>query len=70
MAKILVGRKEEIDVLDDCYRSNSAHFVAVYGTRRVGKTFLVKSHFEGAVYFLLLQDWPILHSKSKSPTSM
>jgi len=51
MAKILVGRKEEIDVLDDCYRSNSAHFVAVYGRRRVGKTFLVKSHFESRLFF-------------------
>lgn len=53
MARQLVGRKEEIRVFEECYRANSAHFVAVYGRRRVGKTFLIKSHFEGQLFFTI-----------------
>ena len=51
MATVLVGRKDEINILDECYDANRSHFVAVYGRRRVGKTFLIKSHFEGRLFF-------------------
>jgi AAA+ ATPase superfamily predicted ATPase len=51
MAKVLVGRKEELSILEACYQSNSAHFVALYGRRRVGKTYLVKTHFENRIFF-------------------
>ncbi len=37
----LVGRIQEQKELTEVYRSNRAEFVAVYGRRRVGKTFLV-----------------------------
>ena len=39
--KELIGRKQEQRELLDLYKSNGAEFVAVYGRRRVGKTFLV-----------------------------
>lgn len=39
--KVLIGRKQEQRELLDLYKSNRAEFVAVYGRRRVGKTFLV-----------------------------
>ena len=39
--KELIGRKQEQRELLDLYKSNRAEFVAVYGRRRVGKTFLV-----------------------------
>ncbi|MCH9626784.1 MAG: hypothetical protein S4CHLAM2_04120 [Chlamydiales bacterium] len=42
----LVGRAEEQKILKDAYRSSKAEFVAIYGRRRVGKTFLVKTLFE------------------------
>ncbi|MGB4958831.1 MAG: ATP-binding protein [Saprospiraceae bacterium] len=51
MPNVLVGRKEEIKVLDECYRSQSAHFVAIYGRRRVGKTYLVKTVFKEQIFF-------------------
>ena len=38
----LIGRKEEIKILENYYNSEKSEFVAVYGRRRVGKTFLVR----------------------------
>ena len=41
----IIGREKEIRVLKTCYESEKSDFVAVYGRRRVGKTFLVKELF-------------------------
>jgi len=41
----ITGREEEIRVLQECYDSGKPEFVAVYGRRRIGKTFLVKETF-------------------------
>ncbi len=38
----IIGRKKEINELERLYNSERAEFVAVYGRRRVGKTFLIK----------------------------
>lgn len=45
MNKIIVGRKEEQEILQDILSSRSAELLAVTGRRRVGKTYLVKSFF-------------------------
>ena len=39
---VIVGRKQEIEELERLYHSDRPEFVAVYGRRRVGKTFLIK----------------------------
>ena len=39
---MLIGREREQQKLRDAYKSKSSEFVAVYGRRRVGKTFLVR----------------------------
>jgi len=38
----LIGRKREIEIFKKILSSNQAEFIAVYGRRRVGKTFLVQ----------------------------
>jgi len=38
----LVGRTKEQDVLARCMASKESEFIAVYGRRRVGKTFLIR----------------------------
>ena len=38
----LIGRKRETNLLMDSLRSSRPEFVAVYGRRRIGKTYLVK----------------------------
>jgi hypothetical protein len=42
----LVGRGEEKHILTDILVSDKAEFLALYGRRRVGKTFLVKEFFK------------------------
>lgn len=42
---MLVGRKEELETLRQAMVADESKFVAVYGRRRVGKTFLVRKAF-------------------------
>ncbi len=39
---MLIGRKHEQSLLKLCVESKRAEFIAVYGRRRIGKTFLIK----------------------------
>ncbi|MBQ6227365.1 MAG: ATP-binding protein [Prevotella sp.] len=41
----IIGRKEEIKILERKYNSKKSEFVIVYGRRRIGKTFLVNELF-------------------------
>ena len=47
----LIGRKKEIEELSELYNSNKAEFVAIYGRRRIGKTFLVDEALKGKITF-------------------
>ena len=51
MAQNIIGRHYERQILEECVSSSEAEFVAVYGRRRVGKTFLVRQHFDGRLAF-------------------
>lgn len=44
--KTIIGRRHEQEILQNCYDSPKAEFVAVYGRRRIGKTYLVKQYFD------------------------
>ena len=48
---MLVGREKEIKQLNELYNSDSAELVALYGRRRVGKTYLIDETFEGRITF-------------------
>ena len=41
----MIGRKHEIEQLIDVYETGQSEFVAVYGRRRIGKTFLITEAF-------------------------
>ena len=45
MATIIIGRKNEQARLMELYNSGRPEFVAIYGRRRVGKTFLIRQMF-------------------------
>ncbi len=50
----LIGRRQEIEILDRIYQADEAQFLALYGRRRVGKTFLIKQFFQhkdSAIFF-------------------
>jgi AAA+ ATPase superfamily predicted ATPase len=42
----IIGRKNEQEILRNVWKSKVAELVAVYGRRRVGKTFLIREFFE------------------------
>lgn len=47
----MIGRKQEIAELNRIYSRNKAELVAVYGRRRIGKTYLVDQVFRGKISF-------------------
>lgn len=47
----MIGRKEELAVLQSLERSGRSAFVAVYGRHRIGKTYLIRHVFEGKFTF-------------------
>lgn len=48
---MIIGRKEEIDKLNRAYNSDHSEFVAVYGRRRIGKTYLIRETFGNSFTF-------------------
>jgi uncharacterized protein len=49
--KNIIGRKAEIEKFDAVLKSKKSEFVAVYGRRRVGKTFLIREFFDNQFTF-------------------
>ena len=47
----MIGRTKEIEELNRLYESHESEFVAVYGRRRVGKTYLVRETFSDRFAF-------------------
>lgn len=49
--KMMIGRKKEIQELEKLYGSKQAELVAVYGRRRIGKTYLINQVFSDRFLF-------------------
>lgn len=47
----MIGRKSEIEVINEALNSKESEFIAVYGRRRVGKTYLIRNAFAGRIAF-------------------
>ena len=48
---VIIGRKEEQEILKTALTSTEAEFIAVYGRRRVGKTYLIRKALEKHLIF-------------------
>ena len=48
---LIIGRQKEQQLLADCLRSPRPEFLAVYGRRRVGKTYLIRQYFNDRFSF-------------------
>ena len=67
----MIGRKEEIKELIELYDSKEAQFVAVYGRRRVGKTYLINETFQGKfTYKRLLPEKELANSRVHKKTAL
>ncbi|NGX61147.1 MAG: hypothetical protein K940chlam9_00628 [Chlamydiae bacterium] len=50
--KSIIGRKAERRILKEVSQSKEAEFLAIYGRRRVGKTYLIREYFSNkGIYF-------------------
>ena len=47
----IIGREEEIKILERLLHSKDAQLLAIYGRRRVGKTFLIRSYYREHLVF-------------------
>lgn len=52
MAKI-IGRKEEMEVLQSAIGTKESELIAVFGRRRIGKTYLIRNYYEDRIAFEL-----------------
>ena len=62
--KKIIGREKEIKELNELYNSDSNELVAIYGRRRVGKTYLVINTFKNNITFLHSGVEPIKKKKN------
>ena len=51
MKPLFIGRKKEQKILKDLLVSRESEFVALYGRRRVGKTFLIETVYKKEIVF-------------------
>jgi hypothetical protein len=49
----VIGRKKELEILEKIKNSDKSEFVAIYGRRRIGKTFLTREAFQNDFTFYL-----------------
>lgn len=47
----IIGRLQEINKLKEIKNKKEASLLAVYGRRRIGKTFLIRNHFQNEIIF-------------------
>lgn len=48
---MIIAREKEQKILLNAYEDTKSHFIAIYGRRRVGKTFLVRETFGEKIFF-------------------
>ena len=54
MESAIIGRKSEIKRLKAYVESDKSEFIAIYGRRRVGKTFLIKELLDNQLSFRMI----------------
>lgn len=47
----VIGREEEKKILNEALQSREAELIAVFGRRRIGKTFLIRNHYQKHLVF-------------------
>lgn len=51
MLKTIIGRVREKEMLNDALNSNRSELVAIYGRRRIGKTYLIREYYDKNLIF-------------------
>lgn len=51
MTKVIIGRKPEKELLTNALNSSRSELIAIYGRRRIGKTFLIREFYANEMIF-------------------
>lgn len=51
MFENIAGREHEKQILDDALNSHRSELIAVYGRRRIGKTYLIREYYKSKIIF-------------------
>ena len=51
MSRAIVGRSQEQEILKDSLTSNRSELIAIYGRRRIGKTYLIREFYNNKIIF-------------------
>lgn len=51
MKRTIIGRRAEMSILEELLASDQSELLAIYGRRRVGKTYLIKNYFAELLKF-------------------
>jgi hypothetical protein len=51
MVRTIIGRAREKEILDDAINSNRSELIAIYGRRRIGKTYLIREYYSKHIIF-------------------
>ena len=51
LVMIVAGREDEIKILQNLLNKKGSEFLAVYGRRRIGKTYLIRQVYEKSIVF-------------------
>lgn len=49
----IIGREKEMAILESALNSKDSRLIAIYGRRRVGKTFLIREYYKNSIRFEL-----------------
>ncbi len=60
---MLLSREFEQDILAEFLESDKPEFMAIYGRRRIGKTFLIREFFKNKKIVLFLDEFPWMATK-------
>ena len=52
----IFARKRELKILEKAYESGQPELLAIYGRRRIGKTFLIRQFFKNKGLYFELTD--------------
>lgn len=65
----VIGRGPEIETLEKAYKSRKSEFIAIYGRRRVGKSYLVNEVFRNKICFKAVGTFIKLKEKEEQEKS-
>lgn len=51
MTRKIVGRTTEKAILNDALKTHRSELIAIYGRRRIGKTYLIRQHYSNKIIF-------------------